>query len=74
MTDCHQLKMIAEDGKQRVTDAANAETLQGGNIVKKARVELEQKTGRKVVTQDNYLPQVKNVTRSKKNSRDSDNE
>lgn len=31
----------------------------GGNIAKKARVELEQKTGRKVITQDNYLPPSK---------------
>lgn len=46
----------------------------GGNIAKKARVELEQKTGRKVVTQDNYLPQVKRVSNSKKISRDSDDE
>lgn len=28
----------------------------GGNIAKKARVELEQKTGKKVVSSDNYLP------------------
>ena len=27
VTNCHQLKMIAEDGKLRLTDAANAETL-----------------------------------------------
>ncbi len=27
VTDCHQLKMIATDGKQRPTDAATAETL-----------------------------------------------
>ncbi len=27
VTDCHQLKMTADDGKQRVTDAASAETL-----------------------------------------------
>lgn len=27
MTNCHQLKMEAEDGKQYLTDAANAETL-----------------------------------------------
>lgn len=27
VTNCHQLKMIAADGKQRVTDAATAETL-----------------------------------------------
>jgi hypothetical protein len=28
----------------------------GGSIAKKARLELEQKTGRKIVTQENYLP------------------
>ena len=27
VTNCHQLKMIAEDGKLRLTDVANAETL-----------------------------------------------
>src|SRR3990167_8370707 len=27
VTSCHQLKMIAEDGKSRLTDAATAETL-----------------------------------------------
>lgn len=27
MTNCHQLKMTAEDGKQRLTDVATAETL-----------------------------------------------
>ncbi len=27
MTNCHQLKMAATDGKQRLTDVANAETL-----------------------------------------------
>ena len=27
VTDCNQLKMLADDGKQRMTDAANAETL-----------------------------------------------
>jgi prophage antirepressor-like protein len=27
LTNCHQLKMVAPDGKQRLTDAATAETL-----------------------------------------------
>ena len=27
MTNCHQLKVTAEDGKQRLTDVADAETL-----------------------------------------------
>lgn len=30
----------------------------GGNIAKKARLELESKTGKKVITADNYLPQT----------------
>jgi DNA-damage-inducible protein D len=93
VTNCHQLKMTAEDGKLRLTDVANAETLlrliqsvpspkaepiklwlarvgyermqenedagkTGGSIAKKARMELEKKTGKKVVTTDNYLPSL----------------
>jgi len=27
VTNCHRLKMRAQDGKQRITDTANAETL-----------------------------------------------
>ncbi len=38
----------------------------GGNIAKKARVELEEKTGKKVVTEKNYLPPKKNKTLSGK--------
>jgi hypothetical protein len=33
----------------------------GGRIAKKARLELEAKTGRKVVTRENYLPPAKPV-------------
>jgi len=77
--------MIAEDGKLRLTDVANPETLlaelstrqiaetmeatgmkenkvagkKGGGIAKKARLDLEHKTGRKVITTDNYLPPQK---------------
>jgi len=31
----------------------------GGGIAKKARLDLEEKTGRKIVTPDNYLPPQK---------------
>ena len=31
----------------------------GGNIAKRARLELESKTGKKVVTGENYLPPAK---------------
>ena len=33
----------------------------GGEIAKKARIELENKTGKKVITTDNYLPPAKNT-------------
>jgi hypothetical protein len=109
VTNCHQLKMSAADGKKYLTDAATAETLlrlvqsvpspkaeliftalaelstrqiaesaeavgmpenkdaarKGGGIAKRARTELEKKTGRKVVTGGNFLPpsqQVKKLT------------
>ena len=38
----------------------------GGNIAKKARVELEEKTGKRVVSGDNYLPPKKNKTLGRK--------
>src|SRR3989304_5266143 len=97
VTNCHQLKMTAGDGKMRLTDVANpktqnlrdhmreaelictasadlstrqiAETMEaagmeenkvagktGGGIAKRARLELEEKTGKKVVSGQNYLP------------------
>jgi len=38
----------------------------GGNISKRARLDLESKTGRKVVTGDNYLPPLKSSKRLKR--------
>lgn len=35
----------------------------GGNIAKKARIELEQKTQKKVVSSENYLPPPKRITK-----------
>ncbi|MBK7816005.1 MAG: Bro-N domain-containing protein [Rhodocyclaceae bacterium] len=93
VTTCHQLKMLAADGKQRPTDAATAETLlrlvqsvpspkaepiklwlakvaenteaatKGGAIAKQARKALEAKTGKPVVTGDNFLPPGKAMPR-----------
>ena len=37
----------------------------GGRIAKKARLELEARTGRKVVTGENYLPPAKTVKQVK---------
>ncbi len=108
VTDCHQLKMVAGDGKLRLTDVADPKTLlriiqsvpspkaepiklwlakvgyeriqdmgdparsldrarqywqQHGRIAKRARRELEQKTGKPVVTSDNFLPPKKPTKR-----------
>jgi len=60
VTKCDQLKMstrqiaesVAATGMVENTVAART----GGRIAKKARRELEAKTGRKVVTGENYLP------------------
>lgn len=67
MTNCHQLKLPAADGKPYLTDVADA-AKKGGNIAKKARVELEQKTGRKVVTGENFLPPQKAAKHIKEES------
>ena len=49
-------RQIAE-GMDAVGMGENIEAgKKGGNIAKKARVELEKKTGRKVVSSENYLP------------------
>jgi DNA-damage-inducible protein D len=36
----------------------------GGNIAKKARIDLEGKTGKKVITKDNYLPPTKSLPKA----------
>jgi hypothetical protein len=54
-------RQIAEsvDANGMVENKSAART--GGRIAKKARLELEAKTGRKVVTRENYLPPAKPV-------------
>ena len=54
-------RQIAEsvDANGMVQNKAAAKT--GGRIAKKARLELEQKTGRKVVSRENYLPPAKDA-------------
>ncbi|MBI2786467.1 MAG: hypothetical protein HYX60_09285 [Legionella longbeachae] len=39
---------------------------QGGGIAKKARMELEEKTGQKVVTSDNFLKPKKSLSKHEK--------
>ena len=79
VTNCHALKMIAADGKMRLTDVADTEQLlrliqsvpspnaepfkmwlakvgianQGGVVAGNARNEIEQRTGKKVITGKN---------------------
>ncbi len=43
VTNCHRLKMIAQDGKMRT-------------VAKHARKELESKTGKSVISGENFLP------------------
>lgn len=38
----------------------------GGGIAKKAKLELEQKTGKKIITKENYLPPKKQIKGKKK--------
>jgi hypothetical protein len=49
-------RQIAETGNATGMDENAAAAKTGGNIAKKARLELEQKTGHNVVTRQNYLP------------------
>ncbi len=57
VTNCHQLKLTAEDGKQRLTDCATAQTLlRLVQSVPSPRLELESQTGKNVVSSKNYLP------------------
>lgn len=55
-------RQIAEsiDATGMVENTTAAKT--GGNIAKKARIELEQKTQKKVVSSENYLPTQKIIT------------
>lgn len=69
VTNCNQLKLKAADGKNYLTDVFTAlaelstgldenkkAARTGGNIAKRARLELEAQTGKQVVTGENYLP------------------
>ncbi len=60
---------LAELSTRQIAETMQAEGMQentaaskvGGGIAKKARVELESKTGKKVVTNENFLPRVKKI-------------
>ena len=55
-------RQIAESMKAKGLPENKVAGRKGGSIAKKARVELEEKTGKKVITSDNYLPPEKLVT------------
>lgn len=66
------LNMLAEASTKEISEAVNPETFedgkkiakQGGNVAKVARLELEAKTGKKVVTSSN----AKALLKGKKNT------
>lgn len=54
-------RQIAEAEKATGMDKNKTAAQKGGNIAKKARLELENKTGKSVVTEENYLPLNKKI-------------
>jgi DNA-damage-inducible protein D len=49
-------RQIAETMETKGLEANKIPAKKGGNIAKNARLELESKTGKKVITKDNFLP------------------
>ena len=64
---------LAELSTRQIAETMQAEGLKenkfagktGGGIAKKARIELESKTGKRVVTVENYLPPIENLNKLK---------
>ncbi|MBI3563194.1 MAG: Bro-N domain-containing protein [Gammaproteobacteria bacterium] len=52
-------RQLAESVDATGMDENKVAAKTGGNIAKKARLELESKTGKKVITADNYLPSAR---------------
>lgn len=69
---------LAELSTRQIAENVNATGMQenkeagkvGGSIAKKARLELEQKTGKKVVTSENYLAPGKQIVSGKQDKKD----
>lgn len=59
-------RQIAETMRSEGLEENKLPARKGGNIAKNARMELEQKTGKKVISGSNYLPQKKKGLKSKK--------
>jgi hypothetical protein len=59
-------RQIAETMEAEGMQENKAASKQGGGIAKKARLELEEKTGKKVISEDSYLAPKKQVKRKNK--------
>ncbi|MFA6082080.1 MAG: Bro-N domain-containing protein [Patescibacteria group bacterium] len=54
-------RKIAETDKATGFEPNKIAGIKGGGIAKNARIELEQETGKKVITNENYLPKKKEI-------------
>lgn len=82
VTNCHSLNMLAEASTKDISAVSNPKDFeeskkvakQGGNVAKVARLELEAKTGKKVVSSLNTKDTLKalpdNNTSKKRNSKE----
>jgi hypothetical protein len=59
-------RQIAETTNATGMDENKIASKEGGGIAKKARIELEKKTGKKVVTSDNFLNPTKSLSKHNK--------
>jgi DNA-damage-inducible protein D len=59
-------RQIAETMEAKGLSENKIASKKGGGIAKKAKLELEQKTGKKIITEENYLPPKKQVKGKKK--------
>ncbi len=50
-------RQIAETMQSQGLEENKIPAKKGGRVAKNARIELEQKTGKKIVSRSNYLPQ-----------------
>ncbi|MCD6040242.1 MAG: hypothetical protein K0S27_1642 [Gammaproteobacteria bacterium] len=58
-------RQIAETMQAKGMKENKVASKKGGGIAKQARIELENKTGKKVITADNYLLSEKNIKKLK---------
>jgi len=58
-------RQIAESATAKGMPANEKAARTGGGIAKRARVELESKTGRRVVSEENYLPPKQGISKLK---------